>query len=587
MGSEPKTSPDAGRPSAIGWPRRVRPRQRRRPPRARARRPATSSVGRWRSPTCSACRRPDAGRSVGATAIDVDHLAVRPPIDYWPWSPDEAEEQPGATAAVVASPALDGGTHRPAQRRHEPRPPGHGPGCGRVDADGATVVTPDRTAVAGAGRAHAPRRAASATSARTAAARSWGTSKLDDLARLLGVGAPVEDDATANATTADAPGVGSHRARAAAARPARGAAVRRALPIATARRGATVAGPATSPGAIASGLRAQHDAPPPGAPDVARRAAASAAPSVTAAAREVGDRFRRRPVRRRASARGAEPGAGRRVRQPSAPARRRASPPRAHRARRAAQPPPDQQGQLVELPPDLQALRRRLEAAGKVAPDTAAGRSSTGEASAVVGPPRPSRSEPGSGSVPGAGPSSPAPAAAGAGRRRGAAASRAVVPTHPPPPSRRRAPGAWREHGQQWRWRSDPTARADVVRSARPVTSSDARSGRATETGQAPGRDRGVAPSAARTSMRARPRRRRSTRPPDRTPIAPQVSPTSPSGAARSCRASSRLAASRSSASCAACRPRWPSPRPSRRRQRCRRPTDRLCHRSGHRRPMR
>ena len=64
--------------------------------------------------------------------------------------------------------------------------------------------------------------------------------------------------------------------RGARAGTARGEAMpRRGLPIAMARRGATVAGPATSPGAIASGLRAELDATPPIPAANVRRSAAS------------------------------------------------------------------------------------------------------------------------------------------------------------------------------------------------------------------------------------------------------------------------------------------------------------------------
>ncbi|MET0458547.1 MAG: hypothetical protein ABW195_04835, partial [Ilumatobacteraceae bacterium] len=238
MGSEPSPSADAGAPAfGEALARRVRPRQRTGRLAGGA---ATGSVVR---------RATTFGRVLGMSSMrrwafegtdgaGVDHLSVRPPVDYWPWADDDGDH---------------GGDER------------------------------------------------------VAAATAVGGARLGALARMVQGRRPVR----------------------------RAGVVRRGLPIAAKRGGVTAAGPGTSPGAIAVGLRATLDSTPPSdaprtpartraAARSASRPAAAAAPAGAArAARDVA----RRPVTR-------------------SPADVSAGPP-----------PP-------ALPPDIQALRDRVAAAG-------------------------------------------------------------------------------------------------------------------------------------------------------------------------------------------------------------------------------
>ena len=174
MDSEPRPSPDGARSFGDRLATRVRLRGR-----------ASGSVVR-RSVGGLAVGATRFGRSVGLSQVgrwgldradgaDVDQLAVRPPIEYWPWPQAAAE---GAPSADVVE----------------------------------------------------------------------GDPKLAALAKLVG----------------RAP----HPAARVPSPPQR---PRRGLPLAASRRGSTTAGPSTSPGAIAAGLRATLDPTPPAEPAVRRR----------------------------------------------------------------------------------------------------------------------------------------------------------------------------------------------------------------------------------------------------------------------------------------------------------------------------
>ena len=523
MASEPRTSSDAaasGPTAAAARPdfgerlaQRVRPRQR----------VGRQALGRAAGDVVR--RSVEFATSVGVSATGrwtlarhragtVDRLPVRPPIDYWPWSTSEADAD--ADVGTVAERIEQRGAATSALRRH----------VTAAGAPAAPIAAPGGPAVAADTARRPPTSAAAATGT-----ASWGTSKLDELARRLGVGAPVEVDASPPPDARDAAGATRPVADASGRRAGRGAAAtagspaRRGLPLTAARRGATVAGPATSPGAIASGLRAELDASPPSPAANVRRA------TVPAARPTARDASATAPAVRRASPPGrgapgsppAPSGSGPPPR-PTAPGASDAAPTGAGGfASRAPQPGGDVRGTepraattteasaglaivsrqvAAVLPPDLQALEQTLPGAGsgrveQPTPQPAIRRDTTPDPWMPAAP---------IGTV-------AAGSAAAAGRASLLTATTAPVaqpwPPAPAPPRSPDGPAAWRQHGAQWRWRLAP--QPDLLsRSVRPAVArvvadqpDEPSTGSATAGVRPPARPPAAATSGARPASRS------------------------------------------------------------------------------------
>ena len=200
---------------------------------------------------------------------DLHSLSVRPPIDYWPWHDDEDAAVP-TPAELGMDPSW--ASTRWVQRRQAAEARRRGERDRRVvQRSGAvasgTTPASRTTGASGAGRAAA---------APIPAGASWGSPKLDQLAALLGIGPPVENpevEASEPEPTRPASGGPASASRSLAGRRRAHAhhVQRRGLPVASARGMRTAAGPVTSPGAIAAGLRARLDARATPPDDAVRR----------------------------------------------------------------------------------------------------------------------------------------------------------------------------------------------------------------------------------------------------------------------------------------------------------------------------